>query len=89
MNDNAKCAGVGCIIRDYCLRFTRPAVDGQQWVQPRLELRPSEDGYVERCIDFEQRPVTYAEVFGQPNPWLVLALPVEPHGGAPEEGDAC
>lgn len=59
--DTAKCAGVGCSIRDACLRFTRPAVDGQQWIQPLY-------GYIERCMDHQP-------------------LPVEPHGGASEEGD--
>ena len=68
--DLAKCEGVGCGIRQLCRRFTRPAMDGQQWVQPRFEPWPSADGYVEHCMDHQP-------------------LPVEPHGGAPEEGDAC
>lgn len=73
MNDNAKCAGVGCSIRESCLRFTRPAVDGQQWVDPRWQYLfnpPFGLLTAERCLDHQP-------------------LPVEPHGGAQEEGDQC
>lgn len=72
MTDNAKCAGVGCSIRDACLRFTRPAVDGERWMEPRWAdyLVNADIGIrkVSRCLDHQP-------------------LPVEPHGGAPEEGD--
>ena len=34
--DTAKCAGVGCPIRDGCDRFVRPAVDGQRWIEPTI-----------------------------------------------------
>ena len=70
--DLAKCEGVGCPIREQCGRFTRPAVDGQQWVQPRWFFYDPPDGVrvLSRCEDHQP-------------------LPVEPHGGAPEEGDGC
>lgn len=69
MNDNAKCNGVGCSIREHCLRFTRPAVDEQQWVYEEWVIR-----------HYEGRPSTFRCTNHQP-------LPVEPHGGAQEEGD--
>lgn len=70
MNDNAKCAGVGCSIRESCLRFTRPAVDNQQWVLPMGSYYNQPDGTttIAKCEDHQP-------------------LPVEPHGGAQEEGD--
>ena len=63
--DLAKCEGVGCGIRQLCRRFTRPAMDGQQWVQPQFAYFPED-----HCLDHQP-------------------IPVEPHGGAPEEGDQC
>lgn len=74
MNDNAKCAGVGCPIREHCLRFTRPAVDGQDWV---LGLYGPTTTWVGDGLLVEPRMSCKDH---QP-------LPVEPHGGAPEEGD--
>jgi len=65
MTDNAKCAGVGCSIRDACLRFTRPAVDGQRWINSYVRFYCGDD---HQCLDHQP-------------------IPVEPHGGAPEEGD--
>lgn len=66
MNDNAKCAGVGCPIREHCLRFTRPAVEWNMWILPAWTW----GRWAGSCIDH-------------------IPLPVEPHGGAQEEGDAC
>lgn len=73
MNDNAKCAGVGCSLRDGCGRFVRPAGDRQRWLQPRWEDVFDFAGIATfaRCLDMES----------------ILPDPIEPHGGAPEEGD--
>ena len=75
MTDNAKCAGVDCDLRDGCNRFVRPAVDGQRWLQPRWADVFDFAGIAGfvRCLDMAP----------------ILPDPIEPHGGAPEEGDAC
>lgn len=73
MNDNAKCHGHGCALRDGCLRFTRPAVDGQQWVHPQFtvqEVWKADRGLLAGAVCLDHQPI-----------------PVEPHGGAPEEVD--
>lgn len=77
MSDNAKCAGVGCSIRESCLRFTRPAVDGQQWI---LGLHGFNTAWVGDGLLVEPARMSCRD--HQP-------IPVEPHGGAQEEGDAC
>lgn len=73
MRDNAKCAGNGCDLRDGCDRFVRPAVDRQEWLEPTW--RPVFD--FGRCVTF-MRCVDMLPI---------VADPVEPHGGASEEGD--
>jgi hypothetical protein len=75
MNDTAKCAGVGCSIRDCCDRFVRPAVDGQRWVEPAWwPARTSQSRRSRRrCLNMVP----------------ILPDPIEPHGGAREEGDQC
>jgi hypothetical protein len=73
MTDTAKCAGVGCPIRDGCDRFVRPAVDGQRWVEPVWVDYIADFagiGRLSRCLNH-------------------IPLPVQPHGGAREEGDQC
>lgn len=75
MNDTAKCAGVGCSIRDCCDRFVRPAVDGQRWVEPAWWPAFDFAGFAMfvRCLNMVP----------------ILPDPIEPHGGAREEGDQC
>lgn len=72
MNDNAKCAGNGCPVRETCDRFVRPAVDGQAWGEPTWEPAWNSSGMVKVCVD-----------------WMPVPKkgPVQPHGGAREEGD--
>ena len=73
--DLAKCEGVGCGIRQLCRRFTRPAMDGQQWVQPQFtvqEVWKADRGLLAGAVCLDHQPIQ-----------------VEPHGGAPEEGDQC
>jgi len=48
VTDQAKCAGVGCPIRDGCDRFVRPAVDGQRWIEPVWRIVW---GFAMRCVD--------------------------------------
>ena len=78
MRDVAKCAGHGCQIREACDRFVRPAVDGQDWLEPRWCALPSPYwGYprtasLMSCMDW--RPLSKLD-----------AVPA--HGGASEEGD--
>ena len=59
MNDSDKCAGVGCSIREHCLRFTRPAMDGQQWLEPLWWHYNAPDGIktILRCEDHQPLPV--------------------------------
>ena len=73
MRDNAKCAGSGCTLRDSCDRFVRPAVDRQECVEPRAFFRRSQGA----------RSTSEMICFDY------VSMPVEPHGGAREEGDAC
>jgi len=78
MKDVAKCAGHECPLRDGCDRFVRPAVDGQDWLEPRRSALPSPGwGYPRTasfmsCMDWEPLPKLDA---------------VPAHGGASEEGD--
>lgn len=75
MTAPAKCAGVSCPIRETCDRFVRPAVDGQTWIEP--SWWPVFDfaglAMFMRCLNMAP----------------ILPDPVQPHGGAPEEGDQC
>jgi len=74
MRDNAKCAGNGCPVRETCDRFVRPAVDGQEWGEPSVLFRRTQGLWPSR-----------AEMICLDH----VPLPVQPHGGASEEGDAC
>lgn len=69
--DTSKCAGVSCPIRDGCDRFVRPAVDGQRWVTPIW-------------LDYQFPFDGLAHLSRCLNH---IPLPVQPHGGAREEGD--
>lgn len=73
MRDFAKCAGNGCTLRDGCDRFVRPAVDRQEWLEPTWQSVWDFGGFATfmRCVDMLP----------------ILPEPVEPHGGAHEEGD--
>lgn len=75
MRDNAKCAGNGCELRDGCDRFVRPAVDRQEWIEPTWQSVWNFAGIATfmRCIDMLP----------------IVNEPVQPHGGASEEGDQC
>lgn len=75
MKDNAKCMGNGCDLRDGCDRFVRPAVDRQEWIEPTWQSVWNFAGIATfmRCVDIVP----------------ILPDPVEPHGGASEEGDQC
>ena len=81
MSDLAKCAGVGCSIREHCLRFTRPAVDNQQWIEPALFFF----SYNRSSLMMVTDPTKGVNV--RSLCWDHQPLPVEPHGGAQEEGD--
>jgi hypothetical protein len=76
--DTAKCAGNGCPIRESCDRFVRPAVDRQEWIEPRWCGLPSGRwGYPHTysrtsCMDWEPLPELE---------------PIQTHGGAAEEVD--
>ena len=73
MRDNAKCAGNGCTLRDGCDRFVRPAIDRQEWIEPTWQSVWDFAGIATfmRCVDIVP----------------ILPEPVDPHGGAREEGD--
>ena len=75
MKDTDKCTGIGCCLRDKCDRFVRPAVDGQEWMVPTwVPVWDFGDSDTHmRCLEMVP----------------IVADPVEPHGGASEEGDQC